>query len=417
MKIPTPIFIGLRYTRAKRRNQFISFVSGFSLAGMTLGAVALIVVMSVMNGFDREIKQRLLQIIPHVELYSGSGLSDWQALVERAELHPQIAAAAPYVDRDAMVSFEQGMQGVQLRGLLPQDIPRLSTLQEHMLLGQLDALQAGEYNIIIGRLLARYLGVATGDKISVTLPQLTVTPAGVFPRIKRFTVAGVFEVGGQLDQSFALIHLGDAQKLFRLGDKVDGVQLETTDRYLSKQIGYGLWQSLPGAQQQAVAVRDWSETQGSLFAAIKMEKTVVSTLLMIVIAVAAFNIISSLVLMVADKRSDIAVLRTLGLTRVQVTAIFIVQGVAIGLVGILVGALVGAAIAVNVGYIVAFFETLTGLRIFDPQVYFISHMPSRLLWSDVVTVMTVGLSLSFLSTLYPAYRASTVEPAEALRYE
>lgn len=417
MKLSLPLFIGLRYTRAKRRNQFISFVSAFSLLGMTLGTIALIVVMSVMNGFDHEIKQRLLQVIPHVELISDDGLVHWAELQQHIELQPSVLAAAPFVNGDAMVSFERGMQGVQLRGLAPQDIPRLSSLSDHLIMGEVSDLQPGQYNILIGRLLARYLGVAPGDKVSITLPQLSVTPMGIYPRVKRFTVVGVFEIGAQVDQRLVITHLKDAQKLLRLGSSVSGIEIRTQDMYRADVIGKRLWQGLTAEQRGDLEVRDWSQTQGSLFSAVKMEKTVVSVLLMIIIAVAAFNIISSLVLMVADKRFDIAVLRTLGLTRRQVMAVFMVQGATIGWFGVLLGGILGAIIARYVGVIVSAFESILGLRVFDPEVYFISHIPSVLMASDVAIVIAVGLVMSVLSTLYPAYRASCVEPAEALRYE
>lgn len=418
MKFNLPFFIGLRYTRSKRRNQFISFVSGFSLLGMTLGTIALIVVMSVMNGFDREIKQRLLEVIPHIELMSSEeGVANWTELQDFALQQPGVEAAAPYVYGDAMVSFERGMQGVQLKGLKPEDVRNLSSLADRMILGSVDDLREGEYNIVIGRLLARYLGVSLGDKVNITLPQLTVTPMGIYPRIKRFTVVGVFEIGAQVDQSLVVTHLSDAQKLLRLGSKVSGVELRTRDMYEADQMAQSIVKALPTRYEQQLTVRSWSQTQGSLFAAVKMEKTVVSVLLMIIIAVAAFNIISSLVLMVADKRFDIAVLRTLGLTRNQVMKVFMVQGAAIGWFGVFLGGILGALIASHVGTIVAFIESLLGIRIFDPSVYFISHMPSVLLLSDVLIVVSVGLVLSLLSTLYPAYRASQVEPAEALRYE
>lgn len=415
MKLPLSAYIGLRYTRAKRRNQFISFVSGFSLLGMALGTLALIVVMSVMNGFDREIKQRLLQVIPHIEIYSDDGVSDWSRLRTQIEAEPDVIAAAPYINGDAMVSFERGVQGVQLRGLMPADVARISSLDQHMLLGELSELRAGQYNIVIGRLMARYLNVTLGDKISVTLPQLSVTPMGIFPRVKRFTVVGVFEVGAQVDQSLAVMHLQDAQRLFRFGDKVTGVEVKTEDMYRADSIAAHLAEGFE--MESDLIVRDWSESQSSLFSAVKMEKTVVSALLMIIIAVAAFNIISSLVLMVADKRFDIAVLRTLGLTRGQVMWVFVVQGTSIGFIGVLIGGLLGSLIAYHVGSIVTLIETITGLRVFDPNVYFISHMPSVLMLSDVVIVVVAGLTMSLLSTLYPAYRASCVEPAEALRYE
>lgn len=418
MKLPLPLFIGLRYTRAKRRNQFISFVSGFSLLGMALGTLALIVVMSVMNGFDREIKQRLLQVVPHIEVFNEQGVQDWVTLRKGLVGVPQVAAVAPYVQGDVMASFERGVQGVQMRGLDPTDLRVMSSLDKHLLLGSIDDLRAGQYNIIIGRLLARYLGVGLGDKINITLPQLTVTPMGIYPRVKRFTVVGVFEVGAQVDQQLSVVHLSDAQRLFRLGEGVTGLEIKTDDMYSVSPINAAVQKQLTNIEADAsLEVRDWSQTQASLFSAVKMEKTVVSVLLMIIIAVAAFNIVSSLVLMVADKKFDIAVLRTLGLSRTQVMAIFVVQGSAVGALGVSVGGVVGSVIAQHVGAIVSTLETLTGLRVFDPNVYFISHMPSVLMTADVVLVISVGLLMSVLSTLYPAYRASCVEPAEALRYE
>lgn len=418
MKLPLPFFIGLRYTQAKRRNQFISFVSGFSLLGMALGTLALIVVMSVMNGFDREIKQRLLQVVPHIEVFDEQGIDEWAALQSELSGVSQVSAVAPYIQGDVMASFDRGVQGVQMRGLDPSDIKLMSSLDQHLLLGSLDDLRAGQYNIIIGRLLARYLGVGLGDKINITLPQLTVTPMGIYPRVKRFTVVGVFEVGAQVDQQLSVVHLSDAQRLFRLGEQVTGLEIKTEDMYSVGQVSQALRRELTeiGADSE-IQIRDWSQTQASLFSAVKMEKTVVSVLLMIIIAVAAFNIVSSLVLMVADKKFDIAVLRTLGLTRRQVMAIFVVQGSAIGAFGVAIGGLAGSVIAQHVGAIVSALESVTGLRVFDPSVYFISHMPSVLMASDVVLVVSVGLLMSLLSTLYPAYRASCVEPAEALRYE
>ncbi len=409
-----PAFIGLRYTRAKRRNQFISFVSGFSLLGMTLGTLALIVVMSVMNGFDREIKQRLLQVIPHIEVFADDGISNWPALQQQAEQQSGVVAAAPYVSGDAMVSYERGMQGVQLRGVRPQDLDQLSGIADHMVLGDVAELQPGSYGIVIGRLLARFLGVVPGDKVTVTLPQLNVTPMGIYPRVKRFTVVGVFEVGAQVDQSLILLHISDAQKLLRLGDKVTGIEVKTADQFASLPVAAALQKQLADT---SLTVRDWTATQTTLFAAVKMEKTVVTVLLMIIIAVAAFNIISSLVLMVADKRSDIAVLRTLGMTRGQVMGIFMVQGAAIGWLGVALGALIGSLLAIYIGPVVSALEALVGLQVFDPRVYFISRLPSKLLPGDVAVVVSVGLLLSLLSTLYPAYRASRIEPAEALRYD
>ncbi len=418
LKVFLPLFIGLRYTRAKRRNQFISFISGFSLLGMLLGTVALIVVMSVMNGFDREIKQRLLKVIPHIEVETQQPLVDWPALQQRLQQHPQVLAAAPYVADHAMVSYEGGVKGVKLRGLLSDDIATISAFSDHIIAGDITALQPGEFGIVIGRLLARYLGLNIGDKISLTLPQLTVTPAGVFPRVKRFTLVAVFEVGANVDQELVLVNMLDGQKLLRLGSAISGVELKTEDMYSAPSIARELQTQLNQEFGGGIfKITDWTQTQGSLFAAGKREKTIVSVLLMIVIAVAAFNIISSLVLMVADKRVDIAVLRTLGLSRQQVMLIFVVQGVAIGWLGVLLGVVAGSAIAFYVAEIVHFIEIISGLQVFDPNVYFISQLPSVVMLDDILLVVVVGLILSLLSTLYPSYRAAKVEPAEALRYE
>ncbi len=413
-------FVGLRYTRAKRRNQFISFVSGFSLVGMALGALALIVVMSVMNGFDLEIKQRLLKVIPHGVFQADAPIQHWQQLSAEFKKEPDLLAVEPYSEGFGMISYERSMHGVQLKGILP-DEHMGQTLTNNMLVGSLGALQAGEYNVVIGRLLARSMGVTTGDKIELTLPQLSITPAGIFPRMKRFTIVGVFEVGGQADQGLILMHLNDTQKLLRQGDGVTGLAVYSADMYgaenLVNQLNKKIQSLSNQFSSQNIVGQDWSKTQSALFSAVKMEKTVVSVLLMVIVAVAAFNIISSLVLMVSDKRTDIAVLRTLGLTQRQVMSIFVVQGFVIGATGIFTGTILGVLGALYIGDIIAFWESLTGLMVFDPNVYFISHMPSELQWPEVILVVLVGLCLSFLSTLYPALRAAKIEPAEALRYE
>jgi lipoprotein-releasing system permease protein len=408
-----PLFIGLRYIRARRRNQFISFLSGFSLLGMMLGVGALIIVLSVMNGFDRELKGRLLSAIPHGSVYAQAGLSNWSDTAALLERQSDILATAPYVEGYAMLGFGQALQGVAFSGIAPSQETAVSEIGEHMVLGELAALKAGEFGLVLGRILARQLSVVPGDKLMLTLPQLNVTPAGIFPRVKRFTVVGVFEVGAQVDQSLVLMHLSDAQRLLRRGDRVDGIHVKVKDMFAARQILDHVALSLP----EGLQVKDWSESQGSLFQAIKMEKTVITVLLLIIVLVAAFNIITSLVLMVADKRADIAVLRTLGVTAREVMAIFVVQGSAVGAIGILFGAIFGSLIGIYVGPIVQAIESLFGVYLFDPSVYFISHLPSYWLWGDVVLVSGVGLLLSLVATIYPAYRASKIEPAETLRYE
>lgn len=407
-----PLYIGLRYLRAKRRNQFISFVSAFSLLGMAFGVMALIAVLAVMNGFDRELKQRILSVTPHILLQSNNG-THWGILADQSQSIDGIVSAAPYIHSSALINYHRGMQGVEVQGILPELERSVSVVDKHMHLGQLSDLKPGEYNVVIGRLLARNLGVMPGDKLLLTMPQVQVTPAGLFPRVKRFTVSGVFEVGAQMDQNLVLIHMRDAQKLLRLKDDAEGLRIKTNDIYSAGHIA----QQLQVTLGEGVNASDWSKTQGSLFQAVKMEKIVIGVLLMIVVFVAAFNIISSLVLMVADKRSDIAVLRTMGMSAAQIMAVFMVQGLSVGLLGIAVGALLGCVLAIHIGDIVAWFEALTGSYIFDPSVYFISKLPSDLQWFDVAVICSTAVALSFLATLYPAWRATRIEPAEALRYE
>lgn len=410
-----PLFIGLRYTRAKRRNQFISFVSGFSLFGMAIGVFALIVVLSVMNGFDRELKQRILSVVPHGTV-NFSNAYDWREMAEAVKKIDGVEGVAPYVAGYGMLSFSGGLDGVEIQGVLPEQEAQVSVINQHMVQGSLNDLEPGDFDIVLGSLLARYLGVARGDKVSLILPQLNITPAGIFPRQKRFRVVGIFEVGAQVDQGLVLIHMSDAQKLFRLQDDVHGLRVRTPDLYAAQPVLQRVKQAL-AANDETVDVKDWSQTQGGLFQAVQMEKTVVTLLLLIIVAVAAFNIVTSLVLMVADKRGDIAVLRTLGLSQQQVMAVFVVQGCAVGWVGILVGAILGSLMAVFVGPVISFMEQISGLYIFDPQVYFVTTLPSQWLWSDVALVCSSGVVMSLIATLYPAYRAAQVEPAEVLRYE
>ena len=407
-----PLYIGLRYTRAKRRNQFISFVSAFSLLGMALGVMALIIVLSVMNGFDREMKQRILSVIPHGFIDQQPQMQDWEAVARQVEQHPEVVATAPYIGGFALISFDRGVESIQLQGILPEAENRVSVLEQHMIVGSSTDLRAGEFGIVMGRLLARSLGIAPGDKVNLTLSDINITPAGVFPRTRPFTLVGVFEVGAQVDQTLAMIHIDDAKRLFRY-QGVQGLHVKVTDIYRAGPV----MGELAGDFGESYTVKDWSQTQGSLFQAVKMEKIVIAALLCIIIAVAAFNIVSSLVLMVADKRSDIAVLRTLGLNARQVMAIFVVQGSAVGVAGTLIGALIGCVVAQTLNRIMNFFEALFGWQIFNPDVFFITQLPSVLMWQDVAFICGLALTLSVVATLYPAYRAAKIEPAEALRYE
>jgi len=407
-----PLFIGLRYTRSKRREGFVSFISGFSVFAMALGVIALIVVLSVMNGFDGEIKQRLLRVVPHITGVGPEPLS----LAQIAELEQRllgdestVAAVIPMVQTYAMLSYESEQAGVMVQGI-DSSWANAELVRDHMIAGHLQQLQPGEFGIVLGSQLARQLNTFVGDRLQLTLPEVSISPAGIFPRLKRFVVMGVFTVGAQVDASVAFIHQQDARKLLRLGDHYQGVQLQMHNAYDADQ--WLLTQDLPEWRW-----RSWTEQMGTLFQAMRMEKLVVSLLLSVIIAVAAFNIIASLVLMVADKRRDIAVVRAMGASSGLVVKVFVVQGMAVGFMGIIVGTTLGSLLAYFIGDIVALMEALTGVYLFDPSVYLISALPSRLLWSDVAIVISCAGLISFLATLYPAWRAGQVLPAEALRYE
>ena len=408
-----PLFIGLRYLASKRGSGFLSFISVFATGGMALGVFALIVVMSVMNGFDHELKQRLLRAIPHASVTASGGLDNWSDLAARLGERPNIVAASPYVGGYALLRRGAQIQGFELHGIDPDYDRDVSPVANYLAQGRLDELKPGEFGIVLGSLLAVMVGARVGDEVFVTLPKVSVTLAGVFPRTRRFTVIGIFEVGAQVDQSLGLIHLADAQRLFQRGDQVDGLRVRYTDLYQAPADREHLSQSL-GATYEVV---DWSQTQGSLFKAVKMEKTVTGLLLGIVIAVAAFNIITSLIMMVTEKRSDVAVLRTMGMRASQVRWIFITQGSATGIFGIVIGLLFGVPCALFLPEIVALLERGFGLHIFDPDVYYVTRLPSRWLFSDTLLICACAALLSLLATLYPAHRAARIEPAEAMRYD
>lgn len=412
---PVSIFIGSRYTRARRRNQFLSFISWLSLLGMMLGVAVVITVISVMNGFEQEIRSRILDALPHayIESSDGQGLANAATLQQSLSRIDGVSGVAPYVAGQGMISVPGVVRGVMITGVDPQQEARVSNLAAHMREGSLDELKEERFGIVIGALTSAYLKLGVGDYATLTLPKVTVTPLGVFPRVKRFKVVGIFELGAQTDADTVYVGLGAAQKLFQLRDKVGGVRVKLDDLFAAPQFAEQQQLTLGEAYQ----VKDWSRTQGGLFQAIAMEKTVVGLMLMIVVAVAAFNIISILVMMVTDKRADIAVLRTMGMSRGQIMAVFMTQGVLIGLVGIVVGVLLGVVLALNVGTIVSTLEQLLGMRVFDPSVYYITHMPSLLRGQDVALIASVSLLLSILASLYPAWRAASVSAAEVLRYE
>ena len=420
-----PLFIGLRYMRSKRRDNFVSFISLFSLAAMAIGVMALIVVLSVMNGFDREIKMRLLRVVPHVTLASPQGLDIAQINQLEAELKAgsdnapvQVLSVVPMLQSFVMGSSKGNQAGLVLQGIDPESRTG-EKLAENMISGYVGQLQAGEFSVVIGSQVARKLDLFVGDRLQLTLPSVTVTPAGVFPRIKRVTVTGIFQVGAQVDASVVFMHYRDGQKLLRLGDRFQGVQLELSDAFMADNwLGsQGDKNFLADRPKDDLQWRSWSDNMGTLFQAMRMEKVIVSLLLSVIIAVAAFNIVASLVLMVSDKRKDIAVIRTLGATSGTVMKIFVIQGLAVGSLGILAGTVLGCLLAYFVGDIVAGLEALSGSYIFDPSIYLISALPSEIIVSDVAVVVGGALVISFLATLYPAWRAGKVLPAEALRYD
>src|SRR5690606_21389427 len=412
---PLSAAIGLRYLRAKRRNGFISFLSLASILGIILGVVALITTIAVMSGFQQELRERILGMVAHATVSGVDGpLQDWQRAVELAGENPRVLGAAPYVETETLI---QGLrrQGALLRGVEPSLEPRVSKLADKMKQGRLDDLQPGEYRILLGVELAQVLGVQPGDDINVYIAQTTVTPLGSMPRARRFTVAGIFEAGAQeYDLGLAVIHLQDAQALTRMGDGVTGVRLRLDDLWDAWNVARDLADGLDG---DFYRVRDWSRDHANFFRALKMEKTVMFILLSLVILIAAFNLVSSLVMLVQDKQSDIAILRTLGMSPGAVMRVFVVQGLVVGLAGIAIGVSAGVALASNLSHVVAFVEKVFDTELMPSDVYYISGVPSVVNASDVVMVALIAFVMCLLATLYPAWRASRTDPATALRYE
>ena len=409
------LLVGLRYTRAKRRNHFISFISLISMAGIALGVAALIVVLSVMNGFQQELRTRILAVVSHVQL-SGpdNALTDWQSVAKAALEHPRVLEAAPYINAQGMLSYGQGVRGAIVRGVLPALEDRVADIGRHMRAGSLDALKPGAFNIILGGELARAIGAFPGDKVALIAPQGRVTPAGVIPRLKQFTLAGTFDIGMyEYDAGLALMHLEDAQALYQLGDAVSGVRLKLDDLFAARTVSRELSASLA----PAVFASDWTQSHANFFRAVEIEKRVMFIILTLIVAVAAFNIVSRLVMLVTDKQADIAILRTLGASPASVMQIFVVQGAMIGIIGTLLGVVGGVLLGWNVDTVVPAIENTLGFKFLSKDVYYISDLPSDVQWRDVITIGLVSLVMSFVATLYPSYRAARVNPAEALRYE
>jgi lipoprotein-releasing system permease protein len=415
MKSNLSFYIGMRYAFSKRKEGFLSFISGFSFFAMALGVMTLIVVLSVMNGFDREIKNRLLNVIPHITVTDRDGLSTDQInrlSSQLAQANLQIKSITPYLESHAMLAADNRQKAVVVRGI-SDSWASADLLRDKMLIGSVDDLQPRQFGILLGSQLIRQLGLSIGDQVELILPKLSVTPLGAFPRLKRMTVLGVFEVGAQVDATTAYIHELDARLLMRYQDTYPGLQIQLHDAFVADAIVEQLAESLPISLDR----QSWTAQMSTLFQAMRMEKTVVGLLLSVVIAVAAFNIIACLVLMVADKRKDIAVLRTLGARSDQIVKLFIIQGSAIGILGALFGLFVGCIVALSIGDIVSFVESITGQSLFDPSIYMISALPSKLLLDDVLMVVIGATLTSLLATIYPAWRAGQILPAEALRYD
>jgi lipoprotein-releasing system permease protein len=414
-KLPFELFVGFRYTRAKRKNHFISFISLTSMIGIALGVAALIVVLSVMNGFQAELRTRILGVASHLEITGvNNQLSNWQSLASQLKSQPEVIASAPYVMAQGMLSYGQAVQGALVRGVLPTEENKVADIGKHMKAGNLSDLRAGEFGIVIGTDLAMLLGASIGDKIVLMAPQGQFTPAGVVPRIKQFKLVGLFQIGMyEYDAGLVLIHMDDAAKLYRMGDHVSGLRLKLDDLFDAPEMSAELAQNLSGSY----FITDWTQQHANFFKAVQMEKRVMFIILTLIVAVAAFNIVSTLVMAVTDKRADIAIMRTFGAGPSSIMSIFMVQGALIGVIGTLAGAVIGVLIALNIETIVPMIESLFHVQFLAKDVYAISDLPSKLEWPDVITIVIMSFVLSLLATLYPSYKASTINPAEALRYE
>ncbi len=413
---PLSAFIGLRYTRAKRRNHFISFISLSSMLGVALGVAALIAVLSVMNGFEKELTNRTLSMSAHSVITGMNGsLSDWQALGTRVKKHPELIGSAPFVEGQGMFTQGARVKGAQVRGIDPALEGAVSTIAEKIETGDLNALKPKSFGVLLGYDLARSMGVGVGDKVTLITPHVSPTPAGVVPRLKRLNVVGTFKIGSnEYDSGLAIMHVSDAAKLFKLpAGNVSGLRLMFDDVNDAPRITRELMNDLPASYFGF----DWTHKYANFFRALKMEKKVMFIILLLIVAVAAFNIVSTLIMVVTDKQADIAILRTLGMTPRGIMGVFIVQGTIIGFIGTILGILGGVLLALNFDTIISAVEKLTGYQFFPPDVYLIDHFPSDLHLSDVVTIGITAFVLTMIATLYPAWRAAQTKPAEALRYD
>jgi lipoprotein-releasing system permease protein len=412
---PLSLYIGLRYTRAKRQNHFISFISLMSMLGIALGVTALITVLSVMNGFDIHIREKVFNMAPQVTVSGYNGqLTNWQDWQKKLAEVPQVLATAPFVVGQGLLRNDNQVAGVEVQGIVPEQQTKINNLSQMMVKGSLNVLTPGSFNIILGQSLALTLGASIGDKIILFIPNLTVTPAGIVPRFKRFTVAGIFQAGNGFgyDTGLAFISMRDAQVLFMLGQDVSGINLKINNLYAAPAVNNRI-----SIEHQSLQVSDWTQTYGAIFQAVALEKTMMFLLLSLIIAVAAFNLVSSLVMTVTDKQADIAILRTMGATPGLIMRIFIVQGCLVGFAGAALGLIGGVLLASNVTQLVNWLQTVMHKQLFQTSVYNLDYLPSQLQLSDIVQIVIYALLLSLLATIYPAWRAARVQPAEALRYE
>ena len=412
---PYELFIGLRYTRAKRRTHFISFISLVSMLGIALGIAALITVMSVMNGFEKEVRARILGAAAHIQILGPEqGLRDWEAVAAAAKKNPEVVAAAPFVQAQGLLSTGSSVRGVYVRGIVPELEDQVADFGMHMRSGELAALQPGGFGIVIGVGIARSMGLRVGDRVTLISPQGQVTPAGLMPRLKQFTVVGIFQLDhNEFDSALALARMEDAQTLYRMDTAVSGVRLKLRDIDKAPRIGREIAAGLP----PDTFTTDWTQQNVNYFRAIEIEKRMMFIILTLIIAVAAFNLVSTLVMVVTDKHPDIAILRTLGASPGSIMKIFVVQGAIIGIIGTLLGVVAGVLLALNIDTVVPFVERTFNFQILSREVYYISELPSDLHWRDVWSVAAVSLVLAFVATIYPSWRAARVNPAEALRYE
>ncbi|HVF62756.1 MAG TPA: lipoprotein-releasing ABC transporter permease subunit [Casimicrobiaceae bacterium] len=413
---PYELAVGLRYTRARKgsgRNRFISFIALISMAGIALGVAALIVVLSVMNGFQKELRTRILSVASHVEVRGVPELAHWESVAAFARKHPRVQAAAPYVTGQGMLTVGDVNRGVIVRGVDPKLENDVADIGASMRQGSLANLVPGEFGIVVGGELARALGLATGDSVVLITPQGTVTPAGVLPRVRSFKVVGIFDIGMyEFDSGLAIVHVDDARRLYRI-EGVSGVRLKLDDLFAAPQVARELARSLPVDAE----VRDWTLSHANFFRAVAIEKRVMFIILTLIVAVAAFNIVSAQVMVVTDKQADIAILRTLGAAPSSILAIFVIQGALIGVIGTLIGVVGGVALAANIDVVVPALERALSIQFLDKSVYYISELPSEPQRDDIVTIASIALGLALLATIYPAWKAARVNPAAALRYE